>query len=91
MKIIQPHRCFRLAAEFRESHRNGTQEFLVKRWQREIEAPLSDPNLTCLIEPLKIHELTIAFFQRELANSAYVNGLGLASSVTRSVTCPRSM
>ena len=73
--------CSRLAAEYRESHRNGNQEFLVKRWQREIEAPLSDPDLTCLIEPLKIHELTIAFFQRELANSAYI----MASSVTRSV------
>jgi len=69
-----------LAAEYRESQRSGALEFLIKRWQREIETPMADTNPACLIEPGKIHELTISFFQRE---SAFINGVGIQSSITR--------
>ncbi len=69
---------YRLAAEFRECQRNGSQEYLENRWRREIEFPITDENLQCLIEPIKIHELTMTFFQRE---HMHLNG---SSSITRS-------
>jgi hypothetical protein len=52
---------------------------LENRWRREIESPHTDPNITCLIEPIKVFELTILFFQKEGFNSM-ANG---APSMTR--------
>ena len=73
--------AFRLTAEYRECQRNGSQEYLENRWRRELEAPITDPSLACLIEPIKIFELTILFFQRD---NIFSVGNGVASSMTRS-------
>ena len=72
---------FRLTSEYRECQRNGSQEYLENRWRRELDTPITDPSLACLIEPIKIFELTILFFQRD---NIFSVGNGVTSSMTRS-------
>jgi hypothetical protein len=72
---------FRLASDFRDNQRSGSLEYMKNHWRRELETPLATPGLNCLIDPIKIFELTVLFFQNEAAES-FSNG---AASITR---CP---
>jgi len=80
----------RLVSEYRESKRDKSTHFLANRWRREIETPLpTDQSTPCLIEPIKIFELTVAFLENECfatsSTTAVKNTIGAVNNVVGKV------
>lgn len=79
----------RLASEFRESKLDNTTAYLYKKWQNAIEIPISDQTVACLIEPVKIFELTVLFFEREYSlNSLAPANHGVTIGASQSAVGP---